>query len=253
VQELLRYVDAAGDVRDQGEGTYALIRIGEAGGVDDAAASAGVLARLPGNPDLADAIRRPEIAEVLASSMNEVVRLGEFRNATNQLEALLDGGEAKEDAYQDWLEQYTWARGHAYVARDKVRRIGAGDTVDLLLEAVANGLRDIYELKRPDMRVMNWDEDHKCCYWNSDVTKAIGQCHRYLDVLHDHARKGLDDHPEIVAYHPRALIIIGRSKDWDKAKVRSLHGLNARLHGITVMTYDQLLAQCKVLVSQASQ
>jgi hypothetical protein len=47
---------------------------------------------------------------------------------------------------------------------------------------------------------------------------------------------------QVRAYHPRAVIVIGRSPDWDEAKVKALHGLNGRVHGVTVMTYD-LLAQ----------
>ena len=42
-------------------------------------------------------------------------------------------------------------------------------------------------------------------------------------------------------YHPKAIVVVGRSNDWDKAKLKSLHGLNSRLHGITIMTFDQLV------------
>src|SRR5439155_16871976 len=79
--------------------------------------------------------------------------------------------------------------------------------------------------------------------------KAIGQSHRYLDVLHEAAANGIRDHPEIVAYHPRAIIVIGRSQGWSAAEqLKALHGLNRRLAGITVMTYDQLLSQGERLV-----
>jgi hypothetical protein len=57
------------------------------------------------------------------------------------------------------------------------------------------------------------------------------------------AGKGLRDHPEIVAYHPRAVVVIGRSNEWDQDVHRALHGLNRRLSGIKIMTYDHLLAQ----------
>jgi len=70
--------------------------------------------------------------------------------------------------------------------------------------------------------------------------------------LHEVAANGLRDHPEIVAYHPRAILIIGRSNKWDSDKLRSLHGLNRRLSGITVMTYDQLLAQGERLIETVS-
>jgi hypothetical protein len=66
------------------------------------------------------------------------------------------------------------------------------------------------------------------------------------------AAKGLRDHPEIVAYHPRATIVIGRSYGWPEPQLRALHGLNRRLNGVTVITYDQLLAQGERLIEMLS-
>jgi len=127
-----------------------------------------------------------------------------------------------------------------------------GDHLDLLLPTVISGYRDIVELKRPDMTVLYYDEQHNNYYFSADVSKAIGQCHRYLDILHEVAAKGLLDHPEIVAYHPRAIIVIGRSARWKTEQLRALHGLNSRLAGLTVMTYDQLLAQGERLIEMLS-
>ncbi|MCA9233704.1 MAG: DUF4263 domain-containing protein, partial [Planctomycetales bacterium] len=53
----------------------------------------------------------------------------------------------------------------------------------------------------------------------------------------------------IVAYHPRAIIVIGRSHEWSANELRALHGLNHRLSSVTVMTYDQLLAQGERLLN----
>ena len=47
--------------------------------------------------------------------------------------------------------------------------------------------------------------------------------------------------------------MIGRSNTWDADRLRGLHGLNRRLVGITVMTYDQLLAQGERLISMLSE
>ena len=44
------------------------------------------------------------------------------------------------------------------------------------------------------------------------------------------------------------MIAVGRSVGWDEERLNALHGLNGRLHGITVMTYDQLLAQGERLI-----
>jgi hypothetical protein len=124
--------------------------------------------------------------------------------------------------------------------------------LDLLLPNVIAGYRDIVELKRPDMRVLLEDESHKSFYFSAEVSKAVGQCHRYLDVLHEVAAQGLRDHPEVVAYHPRAIIVIGRSQGWSEARLRALHGLNRRLSGVMIMTYDHLLAQGERLIEMLS-
>ncbi|WP_181849606.1 Shedu anti-phage system protein SduA domain-containing protein [Streptomyces parvulus] len=189
--------------------------------------------------------------ESLAAAFSAVVRIGELRAAITELRENLDGGVTLEDVYQKWCDRHSWAFGNAYVARDNWRTIGIGDQVDLLMQATASGFRDIFELKRPDMEVLSFDSTHRNWYWASQTSKAIGQCHRYLDNFHRAAEHGIQpDHPEIIAYHPRAVVVIGRSNTWDQSKVKALHGLNSRMHGITVMTYDQLLAQCSVLLGQ---
>jgi hypothetical protein len=202
-------------------------------------------------------LRQPGVAARLAEIglpadaagvLHTAARIADLRTAVAELREHLDGGDHLESVYQDWCERYSWAFGNAYVARDDVRHTALGDQVDLLMASVASGLRDVFELKRPNMAVVSWDKTHKSWYWSSDTAKAIGQCHRYLDNLHRTAQKGLDDHPEVVAYHPRAFVVIGRSADWAEGQHRALHGLNARLHSITVMTYDQLLAQAEALL-----
>ena len=89
---------------------------------------------------------------------------------------------------------------------------------------------------------------HESYYFSAEVSKAIGQCHRYLDVFSEEAVAGLRDNREIVAYHPRATIVIGRSNDWTDNQHRALHGLNSRMNGISILTYDQLLLQGRRLI-----
>ncbi|MGH7298205.1 MAG: Shedu anti-phage system protein SduA domain-containing protein [Polyangiaceae bacterium] len=131
--------------------------------------------------------------------------------------------------------------------RDDVRRLDAGNIVDLLLTDLA-GFRDVVELKRPDAPVLRADPSHGSYYFSSAASRAIGQVHKYLDVLQDTMSHSLEAHPLLVAYHPRATIVIGRSHRWSKAQTRALRGLNARMHNITVMTYDHLVAQAKQLL-----
>jgi hypothetical protein len=242
-------------VSEQGEdGSYIAIRVSKGGGVPsvagmDSALVAQAVAALLQERDIVQNLLNQELSSSLLNAFRGAIRLQELTSALATLRQHLDAGVAEERVYQDWCEKHTWAFGNAYVVRDDVKTISSGDKLDLLLPSVLTGYRDIVELKRPDKEVLVFDQSHGNYYWATDASKAIGQCHRYLDVLHEEAANGLRDHPDIVAYHPRAIIVLGRSAHWPLDKSRCLHGLNSRMNGITVMTYDQLLAQGERLVA----
>ena len=136
------------------------------------------------------------------------------------------------------------AFGNHHVHRDSVRRISAGDQVDLLVASLGD-FRDIIELKRPDMEVLAYDSHHRSYFLSADASKALGQCLRYLDVLHQQARRGLADHEEVVAYYPNVRIVIGRSVGWVRGQREALQDINGRVHGVAFLTYDHLLLQAE--------
>ena len=239
-------------VAEAGEdGSFLVIRVTEGTALltaHDPAKVAQALTKVLGQPEILAHLQSAELSAELLTALRGAIRLSEMRRAVAQLREYLATGQGDEGIYQVWCEKHSWAFGNAYVLRDHVHDISTGDRLDLLLPTVIAGYRDIVELKRPDVPVLFYDDTHRNHYFSADVSKAVGQCHRYLDVLHEAAAEGLRDHPEIVAYHPRAIIVIGRSADWDGSKLRALHGLNRRLSGIVVMTYDQLLAQGQRLI-----
>jgi len=241
---------------EEADGSYILIRVSEGTaqlGAHDPATVASALARVLSSEEIIGHLSETELSDELIRAFRGAIRLREMREAISQLRNHLDSGETTEQVYQQWCEHHTWAFGNAYVMRDEVRNISISDRIDVLLPTVISGYRDIVELKRPDMIVLNYDDQHRNFFFSADVSQAIGQCHRYLDVLHEVASEGLRDHPEIVAYHPRAIIVIGRSQGWEQEKLKALHGMNRRFSGITVMTYDQLLAQGERLIEMLSE
>ncbi len=198
--------------------------------------------------DILEHLKDTELNEELLSAFRGSIRLQELKSAVLELRNYLDSGEVNEKTYQDWCDKHSWAFGNAYIMRDEVRSISATDSVDLILPSSISGFRDIVELKRPDMGILNYDSGHRNYYLTSELSKAIGQVTRYLDVFADEAQNGLRDNPEVVAYHPRATIVIGRSNEWDEDKHRAMHGINRRLSGISIMTYDHLLRMGERLV-----
>lgn len=235
-----------------GEGRHIVIKVQEGVGpsvdIQDPQRIAQALVGVLKQQDILQHFLSMDLGDGLAAAVRGSIRIQELKTALATLRSFLDGGIVEEREYQKWCEVHSWAFGNAYVMTDEVRRISAGDQVDLLLRSTLNGLRDIIELKRPDVDVLRYDEARGCHYFSPDSSLAIGQCHRYLDVLHQGAAAGLLDHPEIVAYHPRAIVVIGRSAGWTLDKLKALHGLNSRLHGISVMTFDQLLSMGERLV-----
>jgi len=250
--KLFKYLQTHLPLAQQSEaGEFILIKVAN-GAVDltghDPQSLVGALTKVLSHSELVEHLASTELTHELTTALRGSIRLNEMRSAVAELRSSLGSGESAEQIYQAWCEKHCWAFGNAYVVRDEVRAITTGDNIDLMLPNVIAGYRDIVELKRPDMEVLLYDKAHKNHYFSAEVSKAIGQCHRYLDMLHDFADKGLLDHKEVVAYHPRAIIVIGRSHNWTDEQQRALHGLNRRMHGITVMTYDHLLAQGERLV-----
>ena len=236
-------------ITEEGSGTYIVLR---ADGTvsDDSRLLAEQVARaveeLLQTDGIVDQLKDLDLGEEIVHALRTEWHLRELRQAVVELEEHLEEGAADESIYQDWCERHSWAFGNAYVVNDQIRSISASDRIDLLLPCNLGGFRDLIELKRPDMRILRRDQSHKSWYWSAEVSKALGQCHRYLDVLHSEVGlRGLRDAPDVIAYHPRATIVIGRSEDWTDENLQALHGLNRRLADISVISYDHLLAQAR--------
>lgn len=256
VRALVEFAKRAGAVaQEKGDGSYIAIRTTNA--VADVASLAPetvsrTIAAILQKKELVAHLAGQELGAELVHALRGAIHVRKMKSALLKLRTMLQSGEHLESKYQEWFEQHSWAFGSAYQAPDSIRQIARGDTLDLLVPSSLTGLRDVIELKRPNMDVIRYDEAHKNWYWSKDASMAIGQCHRYLDTLHEVANKGLNDYPEIIAYRPRATVVIGRSSAWTPAEHRALHGLNSRLSGIQLITYDQMVSQGERMLSMLS-
>lgn len=232
-------------------GNFLLIRLGDGQQVDlsglDSSDVAKAIISILENDEIIASIDTVDFSDDLAFAFRNSIRIKSLIKAMNELEAALETND-NEQYYQDWCEENGWIFGNQYVLRDTERRISRKDNVDFLATSVISGFRDVIELKKPSFSVLMFDKSHESFYFSSDTSKAIGQCHRYLDVLAEEAANGLRDNREIVAYHPRATIVIGRSNNWSEEMHKALHGLNSRMSGISILTYDHLLLQGKRLI-----
>lgn len=251
VLKLRSALDAHTTVARNGEeGEFLLVRAAGLAATNDAEPAELVRAmlRLLERPDVLGRFTREDLGGQILSALQGSIRLQELRLAVTQLRGLLQSGVVEEKAYQDWCVRHSWAFGNAYTTPDHIRRISRTDDVDILLPRVLTGYRDIVELKRPDHPVLLRDSGRGTWFWSAAASQAIGQCHEYIEHLAEDAEHGLRGRPDIHTSHPRATIVIGRSDGWSEENQRTLAGLNQRLVGITLMTYDQLLAQGDELI-----
>jgi hypothetical protein len=206
---------------------------------------------LASHPELLGELDDDTIAK-LDAGLHELRRLATMRAALEELDALLERGAGDEGAYQDWCWRNGWAFGIEYRERDQTRSIAAEDRVDILIPRLT-GYRDIIELKRADVQPILADRDRGTWYWSNDAARAVSQTLRYADILAAEAEHGLRDHPEIVAFFPIGTIVMGRSSDWTIDQRKWLVRLNAAIHGVHLMTYDDLRAQAARMLEVISQ
>lgn len=155
--------------------------------------------------------------------------------AVAKLETLIKQDESDESKYQEWAEENLWAFGNYYVGLDKCRTIPRRKIVDLPVRNI-RGYIDIVELKTPQPKVLKRiSRKHGDDIWcfTHEVTEAICQCVQYLSMYHNDG-----------GHHPRATIVIGKSSRIPE-ELGALHSLNAHMHNVSVMTFDELLAQAK--------
>lgn len=242
LQELPRLAELAG----HSTGDYLVVPIDGDFNIANIAPEtvAASLVRVLSDPSIAEQFANSNLSDELISALRSRLRLRALQAAVDELRDYLARGVSAEATYQNWCRRHAWAFGISHRDPDAVRLIAVGDAVDFLLPTLLDH-RDIVELKRPNMPVLVLDPVHNNYFWSRDTSAAIGQCARYIEQLQE-AR--IRDHPEIVAHHPRATIVIGRSQGWAPDQVRALVALNASLHGITVITFDMLLMQAERLI-----
>lgn len=118
----------------------------------------------------------------------------------------------------------------------------------------SDGFVDILEIKKPSYKVIKQDKSHPGSFrWSKEANEAIGQVVNYLHEIELHqleiAKKLKQELSlELSTIKPRAFIMIGRSDNWSDNEKEAFRRLNHSLHGIEVLTYNDLLRRGENLI-----
>lgn len=156
------------------------------------------------------------------------------------------------NSWQEWIYKNIWLFGTNYFKALPKKKVGFNEIPDYLF-LTTDGFLDVLEIKVPNNDVIKTDVNHTgSYYWDSDLSKTIGQVINYLYQIELHQLeipKNLKKHKiNILAVKPRAIILIGRSNKWKEEEKEAFRKLNFSLHGIEVLTYDNLLERGNNLI-----
>ncbi len=171
-------------------------------------------------------------------------------SAIQEFETML-GEDLTEPRWQKWFEENTWVLCTDFVRSLEERDIDTHNISDFLLQAY-DGFLDLVEIKRPSGTLKFWadSKDHDNYVPHQDLVKAITQTSKYVFELEQEANsvKFLKRVGGVGVIKPRAILIFGRSCDWNDEQKNSFRILNASYHNLTIMTYDHILARAKKMV-----
>ena len=179
----------------------------------------------------------------LLQSISIAARLVQYRAAYEELSHLVDTSSTSESAIQKILESKPWLFGSEYSELLERRKWTRDNQLDFMLRRTVDNYLEIVEIKTPfSDPLMVYDKSHDSYYPSSKLSAVIGQTVRYIaEVERQHDYILASDNADTLKI--RARIIIGR--DGNQNQQQALRNLNAHLHRIEILTFDQLLRMGK--------
>ncbi len=177
----------------------------------------------------------PEILNHIAVAS----RMVEYRQAYESLKTLIENSSTSESQLQRHLKNNPWMFGSEY-SELLPRRIWTRDEkLDYMLRRTVDDFLEIVEIKMPfkDALFLH-DTSHDSYYPSSKLSLVVGQVMQYIEEV-ERNRDSIIAHDRCDTLKIRARAILGR--DGSPEHQSALRNLNAHLHRIEIITFDQLL------------
>ena len=170
-------------------------------------------------------------------------RMVEYTKAFNKLKALIDDASTKEKQLQAHLEGNPWMFGSEYSELLSRRTWTRDDRLDYMLRRTVDDYLEIVEIKTAfSDPLFIYDSSHDNYYPSAKLSPVIGQVTRYIEEV-ERNRDTILEKDSADTLKIRARAIVGR--DGSTEEQAALRNLNAHLHRIEIITFDQLLRIAK--------
>ena len=202
-------------------------------------------------------LRKRDIEALLR--LRSATNIAHYRAILNDLRDRLYAGKRYDEvrganSWQKWIRRNSWLFGPMYLDPIDRSRVDFQDIPDFLFPTL-DGFMDILEIKLPTKNVIVSDRNRY--YWSADTNRAIGQVTDYIHkmdrnqlLLTQNINRTYSEQlgGPITVLRPRAFILIGIDDGWTEREREGHRLLNYALHGIEVMTYNELLRRGECVV-----
>jgi len=174
-------------------------------------------------------------------------RIVEYKKAYDYMSNLIELDEVSEKQLQNHLNNNPWMFGSEYSQLIDRKAWTRDNKVDFMLRRTVDNFLEIIEIKTPFKEpLLLYDNSHNSYYPSAKLSLVLGQVMRYIEEL-DRDRNAIISKDQYDPLKIRARAIIGR--DGNKNHQIALRNLNAHLHRIEIITFDQLLRIAKRVIS----
>ncbi len=193
-----------------------------------------------------EGVKREEFGKLFAATSGDTLhhiaassRMVEYRAAYEEMLALVEDPESNEHDLQKHLDKNPWMFGSEYSELLSRRHWTRDDELDYMLRRTVDDYLEIVEIKTAFSEpLFLHDKSHDSYYPSSKLSKAIGQVMRYIDEV-ERNRDSIIAKDKVDTLKIKARVIVGR--DGTPEQQVALRNFNSHLHGIEVITFDQLL------------
>ena len=173
------------------------------------------------------------------SQISVASRVVQQKRAFEELKSLVEDSTTTESELQKFLGEHPWAFGSEYSQLIDRRTWTRDDQLDFMLRRTVDNYLEIVEIKTPFREpLLRYDKSHDSYFPSSVLSQVVGQVMRYIEEV-DRSRDLIIAKDSFDPLKTRARVIIGR--DGSAEHQAALRNLNAHLHRIEVLTFDQLL------------
>lgn len=161
-----------------------------------------------------------------------------------------------EQNWQKFFHTYIQVFNPAYATIFEKKNISLSGSFPDFVPIDVYGYLDIYEIKKPNTKLLVLDRSRKNYYWSSEMSKAISQVENYIDnstrlapSIEGNIKKfeGID----VKIVKPRGFIIAGRRSQLKGQKMEDdFKILSNSMKNIEVVLFDDILRNLKSLLDK---